>query len=76
VRLIAKSTGGRLVLVVEDSGSGLKTDGADHQGVGLQNVRDRLAYIYRDQAMLRLSALEPTGTCVTVTLPNLSEARA
>ena len=76
VRLIAKSTGGRLVLVVEDSGSGLKTESADHQGVGLKNVRDRLAYIYRDQAMLRFSALEPTGTRVTVTLPNFSEGRA
>jgi LytS/YehU family sensor histidine kinase len=76
VRLIAKSTGGRLVLVVEDSGSGMKTESADHQGVGLKNVRDRLTYIYRDQAMLRLSPVEPTGTRVTVTLPNFSEARA
>ena len=55
---------------------GLKTESADHQGVGLENVRDRLAYIYRDQAMLRLSALEPTERVSRATLPNFSEARA
>jgi LytS/YehU family sensor histidine kinase len=70
-----------LVLVVEDSGSGLKSeDNPDRRGIGLNNVRDRLKHIYRDEAMLRLSALEPTGTRVTLTLPEyspeLSEVRA
>jgi hypothetical protein len=76
VRLSAKVSAGRLVLVVEDSGSGLKTeDNSDRRGVGLNNVRDRLKHIYRDEAMLRLSALEPTGTRVTLTLPQFSEVR-
>ena len=49
VRLSAKSSAGRLVLVVEDSGSGLKPeDNPDRQGIGLKNVRDRLKHIYRD----------------------------
>jgi signal transduction histidine kinase len=75
VRLSGKVTAGRLVLVVEDSGSGLKTseDTSDRQGIGLKNVRDRLQHIYRDEAMLRLSALEPTGTRVTLTLPEFSQ---
>ena len=30
---------------------------------------------YRDQAALRLSALQPTGTRVTLTLPEFSEVR-
>jgi histidine kinase/histidine kinase/DNA gyrase B/HSP90-like ATPase len=74
VRLSAKRTAGRLELVVEDSGSGLKAEGnSDQRGIGLKNVRDRLKHIYRDEAMLRLSTLEPTGTRVTLTLPELSQ---
>jgi LytS/YehU family sensor histidine kinase len=77
VRLSAKLSSGQLVLTVEDSGSGVKTgDHSDRQGIGLKNVRDRLKHIYRDEAMLRLSPLEPSGTRVTVTLPEFSEARA
>jgi len=74
VRLSAKSSGGQLVLVVEDSGSGLKPEvNAERQGIGLKNVRDRLKHIYREQAVLQLSALEPIGTRVTLTLPEFSD---
>jgi hypothetical protein len=77
VSLSARSSGGELVLVVEDSGSGLKLDdNPARRGIGLKNVRDRLQHIYRDEAMLRLSALEPAGTRVTLTLPEFSEVRA
>jgi hypothetical protein len=73
VYLGAKLSEGRLVLVVEDSGSGLKAeDNSERRGIGLKNVRDRLEHIYRDEASLRLSALEPTGTRVTLTLPEFS----
>jgi hypothetical protein len=76
VRLSAKLSAGRLELVVEDSGSGVKKDEhSGRQGIGLKNVRDRLTHIYRDQAALRLSALQPTGTRVTLTLPEFSEVR-
>jgi LytS/YehU family sensor histidine kinase len=76
VRISAKSSDGRLVLVVEDSGSGLKTgENLDRQGIGLKNVRDRLQHIYRDEAMLQLSAIEPIGTRVALTLPEFVEAR-
>ena len=73
VRLSAKRTTSGLELVVEDTGSGLKPEGnSEQRGIGLKNVRDRLKHIYRDEAMLRLSTLEPTGTRVTLTLPELS----
>jgi hypothetical protein len=73
VRVSAKLSAGQLVLVVEDSGSGMKTeDNSNRRGIGLKNVRDRLQHIYRDEAMLRLSALEPTGTRVMLTLPEFS----
>ena len=73
VRISATSSEGRLVLVVEDSGSGLKNEeNADRQGIGLKNVRDRLKHIYRDDAMLQLNATERIGTRVTLTLPEFS----
>jgi len=72
VRISAKSSNGRLELVVEDSGSGLMTgENPDRHGIGLKNVRDRLKHIYRDEAMLQLNALDQTGTRVTLTLPEL-----
>jgi Histidine kinase/Histidine kinase-, DNA gyrase B-, and HSP90-like ATPase len=74
VRLSASLSAGQLVLIVEDSGSGLKTEeNPDRRGIGLKNVRDRLKHIYRDEAILRLSALQPTGTRVTLTLPEFSD---
>jgi len=73
VRISATSSDGRLVLVVEDSGSGMKNgENSDRQGIGLTNVRDRLKHIYRDDATLQLNALEPIGTRVTLTLPEFS----
>src|SRR5262245_41885203 len=52
VRLSASLSAGQLVLIVEDSGSGLKTeDNPDRRGIGLKNVRDRLKHIYHDDAM-------------------------
>ena len=73
VHLSAKSSGGRLVLVVEDTGSGLKAEGASGgHGIGLANVSDRLKQIYRNQAMLQFSAIDPIGTRVTLTLPEFS----
>jgi hypothetical protein len=76
VRVTSKSFEGRLVLVVEDSCSGPKTEGVSSgHGIGLKNVRDRLKHIYRDQAVLQLSAVEPAGTRVTLTFPQVSGAR-
>jgi LytS/YehU family sensor histidine kinase len=76
VRLSAKLSAGRLVLVVEDSGSGLKAQNdSERQGIGLNNVRDRLKHIYGEEAALQFSALEPTGTSVTLILPEFSGVR-
>jgi hypothetical protein len=75
VRLTAKSDAGRLVLVVEDSGKGIKSgETSDGRGIGLKNVRDRLKHIYRGQAAIQLSTVEPAGTRVVLTLPDLLES--
>jgi LytS/YehU family sensor histidine kinase len=73
VRISATTSDGRLMLVVEDSGAGLKNgENRERQGVGLKNVRDRLKHVYRDKALLQLNALDPIGTRVTLTLPVFS----
>ncbi|MGF1543593.1 MAG: ATP-binding protein [Parvularculaceae bacterium] len=38
-------------------------------GVGLANMRDRLAHLYGERQSFKLSKLDPCGLCVTLTLP-------
>jgi two-component system, LytTR family, sensor kinase len=73
----AKILGDRICLQVEDDGVGpsvgrLKTEngnGAHTQGVGLTNVRQRLATLYQDRAWLALESREPAGARVTLVVP-------
>jgi signal transduction histidine kinase len=77
VLLTAKAVGGRLVLMVQDTGKGMKSEeNLQGHGIGLKNVRDRLKHVYREQADLELSSVEPGGTRVILTLPELVEAHA
>jgi sensor histidine kinase YesM len=70
VRVQARMQEGRLCLMVEDDGSGI--DGAPTSGgtgVGLANVRERLAAHYGNRARLDVAARPAGGTVVTLTLP-------
>ena len=59
---------GRLALTVEDDGVGF--DGAaSGSGLGLTNIRERLAQLYGDQAALVLKARPEGGVAATITLP-------
>lgn len=64
---------GRLVLRVADTGLGLGagpgTGATVGSGVGLANIRERLALLYGDRAALELGPNTPTGTVATLTLP-------
>lgn len=70
---------GRCLAEVKDSGIGLSggfSDGAfDGQstskglGTGLANLRERLQLVFGDKAQLNLTALEPHGFCVTISIP-------
>ncbi len=58
---------GRLKLVVSDTGRGFSdTPGA---GVGLSNIRERLAALYGERAHLTMEASEPHGVVATIDVP-------
>ena len=59
---------GRLSLSVEDDGVGFGADTAG-SGIGLSNIRERLAALYGDAAALTLRAREGGGVTATLTLP-------
>jgi len=75
VRLTAQTVSRRLVLTIEDSGTGLKAE-RNSDGIGLKNVRDRLQQIYGSEGQLELSAREPAGTRVVLTIPESAGAFA
>ena len=67
VAIRAERAGDRLRMVVEDTGRGFSdTPGA---GVGLANIRERLAALYGDAAKLTLEAREPHGVSATIEMP-------
>jgi hypothetical protein len=67
VTITAHAEGGRLRLAVADTGRGFAdTLGS---GVGLTNIRERLAALYGDAASLTLEANSPHGVVATIQVP-------
>ena len=67
VRISAAKEGGRLRVVVADTGRGFpESPGA---GVGLANIRERLAALYGAAASLKLEANTPQGVVATIEVP-------
>ena len=64
----------RVSAQVIDTGVGLR-GGSEGLGTGLANLRERLKLAYRDDAQLRLIAVEPHGTCAELDLPARAEAK-
>ncbi len=61
---------GRMTLTVADTGLGVApTRDARSTGLGLPNLRARLAAVYGEAASLRLSDNAPRGTVATIELP-------
>jgi len=73
VTLAASIVQRRLHLSVSDDGQGLdaaaRTAGGRRPGVGLTNVRERLAAIYGDEAELVLRENQPTGVIAELWIP-------
>ncbi len=70
----ADISNGRLRVTVADSGLGFATAGVSGSGVGLANVRERLAALYGSAASLSIEANSPSGTIVTIEVPYTFEA--
>ena len=67
IRIEAAISGNALRLRVSDTGVGL--DAGSPEGIGLANVRGRLASLYGDRGRLALYSHEPRGVIAEITLP-------
>ena len=69
VRVSARRDGAQMVLTVADNGLGF-SDHADSagEGVGLSNLRERIAVLYDGQATLTVAEANP-GTEITIRVP-------
>jgi signal transduction histidine kinase len=69
ISVSASTHQGLLELIVADNGVGLKADSGGGTGIGLYNVRARLATLYGASATLQVQANIPTGVCAAIRLP-------
>ena len=67
--ITASAKDGQLEIIVADNGVGLKIDCDGGTGIGLYNVRARLATLYGARAALQVQANQPSGVCATIRLP-------
>jgi signal transduction histidine kinase len=72
IDLTAEVTRGKLRVQISDTGVGLKNDRRD--GVGLANIRERLALLYDDAAMLSVVPNPAGGTIAIIEVPYKDEA--
>ena len=70
VTVSARRDGESIIVSVSDTGRGLVADPVSSgQGVGLSNVRERLAALYGTRAAFTLESLVPHGARATLALP-------
>lgn len=60
---------GKLVVTVADTGLGYGKAATNGTGIGLSNIRERLALLYGDKAGLTITEPAGGGTAATITLP-------
>lgn len=68
IRITVAQQGNTLTLAVIDTGGGFSTESSG-TGIGLMNIRERLATLYGAQGNLSLEANEPSGVKATISLP-------
>ena len=68
IRIDAQATGNKLVLTVSDDGPG-KPDGMHSTGIGLANVRDRLAARFGEDASVESGPQPHGGYATRLTIP-------
>jgi two-component system, LytTR family, sensor kinase len=67
--IASRREGEDLVLEIGDNGQGLPPGGAPREGVGLRNVRERVAQLYGRRAQFSLAPAVGGGTLATLRLP-------
>lgn len=63
----------RIDITVQDSGPGFGAGNTVGTGVGLVNIRDRLAVAYQGRARLDISDAPGGGVCATISIPESSK---
>jgi signal transduction histidine kinase len=69
ITVTADIANGNLRVTVADTGLGFGAAGKAGTGVGLANVRERMAALYSGRARFTIEANAPTGTIATVEVP-------
>ncbi|HEY4137644.1 MAG TPA: histidine kinase, partial [Casimicrobiaceae bacterium] len=69
ITVSARRDGESVVVSVADTGRGLSATTTSGQGVGLTNVRERLAALYGARGRFTLESLAPNGARATLALP-------
>jgi signal transduction histidine kinase len=69
LRVKAEIVHGKLAVTVADTGVGFGQAATSGTGVGLANIRERLQLLHGPQASLTVTANQPSGTVVTITVP-------
>jgi signal transduction histidine kinase len=68
LRIRAVREGDAIALTVEDNGAGLSS-ATSGSGIGLKNIRERLALTYQERASLLLQTVTPHGVRATIQFP-------
>lgn len=74
IRLRTRRSEGRLVIEVEDNGTGMpehRHPGVSGSGIGLRNVRERLGLIYGNDFHLDIDSRPGEGTRIRIDIPEL-----
>jgi hypothetical protein len=69
ILISARAAAGRLRVAVADSGLGFGVADTTGTGIGLNNIRERLAGLFGDKAALVISPNAPTGAQVAIEIP-------
>lgn len=67
---------GKLAVTVADTGLGFGKADTAGTGIGLSNIRERLALLYGNKASLRVTEQSGGGTSVTITVPYVAHSDA
>jgi len=69
VTISARQQGDRVLVTVQDTGIGLSGASQPGRGVGLLNVRERLAALYGERGRFSLEEGKPRGAQATIEIP-------